>query len=62
MFILFLIPKSAMLISAINEYYFWEQDQNQQPPRGGQAEPESGWSQILNSNPELRAVVNACER
>ena len=22
----------------------------------------SGWSQILNSNPELRAVVNACER
>jgi len=39
------------------------QDQNQPPPRGGgQAESESGWSQILNSNPELRAVVNACER
>jgi len=26
------------------------------------AEPESGWSQILNSNPELKAIVNACER
>jgi len=25
-------------------------------------EPESGWSQLLNSNPELRAVVNACEQ
>jgi len=31
----------------------------QQPP---QPEPENGWSAILNSNPELRAVVSACEK
>eukprot|EP00092_Neocalanus_flemingeri_P069039 GFUD01084508.1.p1 GENE.GFUD01084508.1~~GFUD01084508.1.p1 ORF type:complete len:474 (-),score=124.98 GFUD01084508.1:140-1561(-) len=30
----------------------------QQPP----PEPENGWSAILNSNPELRAVVSACEK
>jgi hypothetical protein len=31
---------------------------------GGNNEPEqeSGWAQILNSNPELKAIVNACER
>jgi len=29
---------------------------------GSDQEPESGWSQILNSNPELKAIVNACER
>ena len=31
-------------------------------PGGGEQEPESGWAQILNSNPELKAIVNACER
>ena len=25
-------------------------------------QPESGWSAILNSNPELKAIVTACER
>ena len=25
-------------------------------------QPENGWSAILNSNPELRAVVSACEK
>jgi len=39
----------------------------QSPGSGGggnnePTEPESGWSQILNSNPELKAIVNACER
>jgi len=45
-----------------------QQNQMPGPPRDPPPEPappqdsESGWSQILNSNPELRTVVNACER
>jgi len=39
-----------------------QQQQQQQPPPQQPPEQESGWSQVLNSNPELRAVVNACER
>jgi hypothetical protein len=41
-----------------------QQQQQQQPPQPPPPPPEqeSGWSQVLNSNPELRAVVNACER
>jgi len=46
------------------------QPQQQQPdgdpaPGGGQQqqpESENGWSAILNSNPELRSVVSACEK
>ena len=30
--------------------------------QGGEQEQESGWSAILNTNPELRAVVSACEK
>ena len=29
---------------------------------GGEQEQESGWSAILSTNPELRAVVSACEK
>ena len=25
-------------------------------------QPESGWAAILNSNPELKAIVSACEK
>ena len=32
-----------------------------QPQQAG-AEVENGWSAILNSNPELRSVVSACEK
>jgi len=41
-----------------------QSQQQQQPPQPPPPPPEqeSGWSQVLNSNPELRAVVNACER
>jgi hypothetical protein len=39
-----------------------QQSQQQQPQPPPPPEQESGWSQVLNSNPELRAVVNACER
>lgn len=49
---------------------FQPQQQQQQPDaeqghgagQQQQAEPESGWSAILNSNPELRSVVSACEK
>jgi len=29
---------------------------------GGEQEQETGWSAILSTNPELRAVVSACEK
>ena len=28
----------------------------------GEQEQETGWSAILSTNPELRAVVSACEK
>merc|ERR1739846_238021 len=51
-----LTPRSQSHVLDIEVFQSQQQQQQQN------LDPESGWAAILNSNPELKAIVSACEK